>query len=309
MMRLPLAVALLLGLLLTTPAIAQPDDDGDPSLQEAIRQSELGRLFFDGGDFAEAAEAFTRAWELHPDPVLGYNAARSYENSGSPDRAIDFYRLTLELEGTDADLAGRCRDAITRIENLLSAVEPTELPPQLVVESSPSGATVFIDEVESGVTPLEVEQTPGDYDVRVSLAGYFDHEQVVALNVNQVVTLQLALDPIPPPPERQPNWLWVGVTAGSAGLFAAVAAIAAASANDAFDEAQQAEVQRNDSLWQQTVDDGRALQASSNFLYGLSIAAGITSVVLYFVTDTSDDVEERTGVRFDLNPSGLGVVW
>jgi len=70
------------------PARAAPRDDARVAAQEALKLYNLGR-------FAAAAAAYTRAYELLPDPRLLFNIAQAHRQAGNHVRAIHFYRAYL----------------------------------------------------------------------------------------------------------------------------------------------------------------------------------------------------------------------
>lgn len=64
---------------------------------------------------------------------------------------------------------------------------------QLVITSSPVGAQIELDGQTLGVTPLEVQVTQGDYDLRVSLEGFADKVQAITVQSNRTYHLDLDL--------------------------------------------------------------------------------------------------------------------
>src|SRR5262245_469757 len=60
-------------------------------------KDKAGQLFDEGdklykqGQFAEAADRFSRAYEIDPEPTLLYNLARAYENMGELEKASQTY--------------------------------------------------------------------------------------------------------------------------------------------------------------------------------------------------------------------------
>lgn len=323
MRRIPDAVLvpiLVLGLALAAlPALAQtdeppPGDDGgdaeDASLQEALRLSELGRLHYDGGEFAEAATAFSRAFALQPDPVLGYNAARSYENAGDPERALEMYQAVLALEPADAALAQRCRDGVTRIENLLARVEQERQsqPATLEVEADPVGALVTVDGEAAGEAPLELSLPAGDYAVEVASPGHLTYSETVSLRPGQALALRVNLPELPPEPEEEggPTWWAVGLSGGLGVACLLVGAAAAIGAQQRYDEAQTPEVLRDEARFNDVVAEGQSLKGSSTFFYALGIAGVATAVLLYFVTDDSPDDTDESAFGVTPGPGDLG---
>ena len=51
------------------------------------------------GEYKEAAEDFERAFKLHPDPALLYNAAQSHRLGGNKERALKLYENYLHVYG------------------------------------------------------------------------------------------------------------------------------------------------------------------------------------------------------------------
>ena len=191
---------ILAALLLLNPmaASAQTEPESVPTddLEEAIRLSELGRLHYEGGDYTLAADAFTRAFELQPDPILGYNAARSHENAGEPERALELYQQTLAVGTEDEDLRRRLQDGVARIQNLLRRVEEERLraPGRVSAESEPSGATLLIDGEAVGTLPTTVELEAGEYLVRLELSGYEPYEERITLPPAETIALRVTLE-------------------------------------------------------------------------------------------------------------------
>jgi PEGA domain-containing protein len=95
-------------------------------------------------------------------------------------------------------------------------VTPPAAPPVLMVESSPGGAAVYVDDEPKGTTSSEgrlklTQLTPGTHAVRVSLSGYSDFEDHVELAGGQTVVLPVRLNAAQPsaPPASTPQ---TGVT-------------------------------------------------------------------------------------------------
>lgn len=63
----------------------------------------------------------------------------------------------------------------------------------LSVDSNVVGATVYVNNVEKGTAPLEIELEPGRYTVRLSAPGYQEYSQVVS--VERTVNLSAELKP------------------------------------------------------------------------------------------------------------------
>jgi tetratricopeptide (TPR) repeat protein len=64
---------------------ARADGDAEQALEQATGAFALGQ-------FSEAAEAYERAFRLHPEAALLYNAAQSHRLAGEKARALELYR-------------------------------------------------------------------------------------------------------------------------------------------------------------------------------------------------------------------------
>ena len=302
------------------PALGQSAEElsEEERLEQAVYYSDLGRLHFDNERFPQAAEAFAQAWEFQPDPVLGYNAARSYENTGELQLALQFYAATLELEIVDEEIGRRCRDGVTRIENTLARIQQAQesAPAVLTVETQPTGASVWFGEVLMGVTPLELSLDGGDYAVRLESDGFVSVTTDVALEPGQTFAMRVSLveirqvgapDPAVPV-ETHPNWIAVGATGGVAVVLTTVAAILAVDAHEQYDRGELAETLRNPDQLEQTISAGQASQGTSALLYATGVAAAITAVILVFVTEVEETPEstDEVEVSFDFGASATG---
>lgn len=67
----------------------------------------------------------------------------------------------------------------------------------LAVESSPSGADVYVDSELKGQTPLALYNFPvGYYNVKVQKTGYFDFEKIAAVKVGLTEEIDAKLSPV-----------------------------------------------------------------------------------------------------------------
>jgi PKD repeat protein len=63
----------------------------------------------------------------------------------------------------------------------------------LAVSSSPSGATIYVDEVSRGVTPNTITLAPKEYTLRVSKVGYADYSDSVTVIAAQTIPVSVTL--------------------------------------------------------------------------------------------------------------------
>ncbi|MDF1564495.1 MAG: protein kinase [Deltaproteobacteria bacterium] len=83
-----------------------------------------------------------------------------------------------------------------QVEDSVEVAAPAA--PKLAVSSQPGGATVKVDGVERGQTPLTVEDlAPGAHELVLALAGHDDHTQEVVLEAGMGSNLSIALKKSP----------------------------------------------------------------------------------------------------------------
>ncbi|HEY6475551.1 MAG TPA: tetratricopeptide repeat protein, partial [Polyangia bacterium] len=82
------------------PASAAQSSAARKAYEEATAAFGLGR-------YAEAADRYEKAFSLHPDPALLYNAAQAFRLAGNSKRALELYRNYLRLypDASNADEA------------------------------------------------------------------------------------------------------------------------------------------------------------------------------------------------------------
>jgi tetratricopeptide (TPR) repeat protein len=97
-------------LALTAPARA---DEASALQQKATAAYALG-------EYKEAAEDFERAFKLHPDPALLYNAAQSHRLGGNKERALKLYESYLHVYGKKNS---RAEEVQKHIDDLKAAME------------------------------------------------------------------------------------------------------------------------------------------------------------------------------------------
>ena len=122
------------------PAAAEDKDAARKAYSEGTRYYNLSQ-------YADALEAFKRAYWSYEDPSFLYNIAQAYRLSKRPDKALSFYQKYLRLspEAKNRDEVERHIAALKEIvEKQKSAAEappPNALPPPST-PPPPSGGTV-----------------------------------------------------------------------------------------------------------------------------------------------------------------------
>jgi hypothetical protein len=107
------AVTVAFVLMVALPAAPARADEASAYQQKATAAFALG-------EYKEAAENFERAFKLHPDPALLYNAAQSHRLGGNKERALTLYENYLRVYGKKNS---RAEEVQKHIDNLKAAIE------------------------------------------------------------------------------------------------------------------------------------------------------------------------------------------
>ncbi len=177
--------ALLLVCVLVTPAPAQ-------KTRKPLTQSEVTDLLVNDVPSARVAEL-----------------VRQYGISFQLNADIE---RTLRDAGATDELIGALRDASAKVSSPPPASAPAATtpagPPVLIVQSTPGGAQVYIDDEPIGTTSPEgrlklSKLAPGSHRVRVALSGYRDYEETISLASGDTV-VAAALQAAQPPSGTNP---------------------------------------------------------------------------------------------------------
>jgi outer membrane receptor protein involved in Fe transport len=176
-------VAMVVG---TTSRGAFADDVAD----EADLQFQLGAERYEAGDFKGALEHFLVSNRLVPNKNVIFNIARAYEQLKRAPDAYRYYVLALEGE-TNAQAQKRVQDALTRITPNVAILK---------VETSPPGATIYLDRRDLGArgnAPRTLGLPESKVKVIVEKPGYEPAEsELVDLKLGQERLVHLSLKQI-----------------------------------------------------------------------------------------------------------------
>ncbi len=100
-------------------------------------------------------------------------------------------------------------------------VEKGLQPGTLKLESTPAGATIYLDDAEVGVTPLELEVQAGSHRLRIEKPGFAPQSQDIDLaggvrESYSVSLSELVEEEAPPTIPAWPGWTLVGLGGGAA---------------------------------------------------------------------------------------------
>jgi hypothetical protein len=205
--------------------------------QDALGLLDKGIAQFNAGQLAAARESFVKARDLVPDKANPYRWLGLVDaRMGHCAEAVRELETFLQkVPAGDARVA----EAVTLRDRCKEDVQPRM--GTLVVESTPSGAEVRLDDanaVEVASTPYHNEAVPaGNHVVFVKKGGYELVTRGVAVNQHETVRVELTLKELPktarvestattatqeklaPPPKKKRYWIAgvvVGVVAAAA---------------------------------------------------------------------------------------------
>jgi hypothetical protein len=149
-------------------AIAAPPAQAAPAADprtEARNRFDRGLRLYDDGDVPAALAEFKRAYELLPRPQVLYNMAQSYAALGDPVQATAALDTLLADKSTPADTRERA-------SRLLREQAPRVA--EVNVIASVNGAHIEVDNLESGVTPLNrpLRVASGNHVIGLFAPGY-----------------------------------------------------------------------------------------------------------------------------------------
>ncbi len=300
------SLAVAVALTAAPPAFAQSAVPGSPeALAEAKRLYAEGAALFKEKRFREAAERFQAAYDLDPSPILLYNLARSAEETGDAQGAVEHYQAYLARYPQAED-----RDEVQRRIRVLEAVSRQQRTGRLFLEGAPAGATVTFN----GAPAPSTEQDggwalpPGRYAVRVEPGGF---AQDVEVRPDETLRVPYAGDGSDG--EGRPYRLWGWVSVGSAVALAGGAVffgLQASAAEDDFHSLSR-ELQENPPNRLELAedkdaaqDDARSNALVANILWGVAGAVAATGVTLLILDSTSDPAPSAAIVPL---PGGLGL--
>lgn len=281
-----------------------------PSAKDKAHARELyalGQQMFRQGDFGGALRAFEDAYRTVPNPVVLLSIAECQVRTEQFTEAV--VSLTQYLEQRP--------DAPDREQVQAQIDKLRQIPGIIMVESSPSGAAIWVDGVPTGlVTPAQVELLAGDHVIAIQAEGYSTAQQPVTVLMGGEQRVTLTAIPEAQEPEEQlpavptvdlnaklktegmlPVWVATGVA--GAGLVTGVILGGFALKQKGEFDARPSEA---------TADKGERLALFADVGFGIAAAAGITALVLYFTRDKGEEPAQHAwSVKPHLSKRNLGL--
>lgn len=153
--------------------------------EAALQIAEAGVKLYKLNQYREALDFFLKSYELHPLPDVVWNIGRCYEELREPKKALRFFE---ESAAKDPSETNR-EKAKRKVEDLMTLYFAS-----VAFETVPEGATVEVDGVPMGETPIDGRVLgTGRHQLRVSLPGYKTVEQEIRISSGEANRFKIRL--------------------------------------------------------------------------------------------------------------------
>ncbi len=308
-----IALATMGGATLVAPASAEAQ--AAPTAAQRTRARALyteGQRQFAAHAYTEALAAFEGAYAQVPNPVVLLGVASAQEQLGQRAEA----RATLERYLRERPDAPDRAEIETRIAALPAPAAPTGT---IRIACTPAGAAIQIDGESRGTSPADLIVSPGEHELRLTLAGYeplmqsvtVQPDATVEITVELVGAAQVASEegvfgeggvesedeaeeatPVEEAPLSTDPSAGVWITTALAGVALVTGTVfgfLALSRQSDFDAMPT----------RSAADEGEAFALVADLSFGVAIAAGITAIVLYATERPAAPADTATAsVRF-----------
>lgn len=270
---------------------------------EAAQAYEAGVVHFKAKRYADAIAEFNKAYRIAPNPVLVFNMARAFEELKEYDSAVEFYQRYLDMQPEATDRAA-VEDAIRTLE-LLSKREKAPEVGQIVVQSTPDGALVFVDGRQVGRTPLKTEVTAGAHFVSIEKEGFSRATKELNIAGGAEIKHSATLVPLAvatPAVQGESNlggWLMVGI--GSAMVIGGgIMGVLALDQETQLEKIESGERDATRAEFNDIQDTGRLYAYLADGLMLGGAAAALTGGIVLLTSDDESTAQGPgpVGVRF-----------
>jgi hypothetical protein len=264
----------------------------DKKTRDAARKAYgEGEKAYTAGDFAAAYSAFSKALELIPTPAAAYWAAKSLDQSGKTDDAVNAYEALLADPNVGHLGEEKLSDARTRLATLKAGQVG-----EITVSSAALGAQLAVDGVaQPGPLPIVLKLAPGPHKLSLSAPGFdakdvdldvkagtkldekVDLVQHVAVPEPAPVPEVAPAPPPPPPPEKHskvPAYVTLGIATGGA-ILGTIFGVQALSSKSDF----------NKNPTTKSADDTERNALIADMAFGVAVTLGVTGIVLLTSSD------------------------
>ena len=296
-------------------------------LDDALEIADKGALSFHDGQYADAITLFDQAYECYPEPLFLFNKGRTYQKLGHANRALEFYKAFLELPVSEEDR----EDAETFKKQIVKAVSSKKQYSRVLLEGGSPGDDVYLDGVYYGAYPVTAlhlrfgshtvgyqtligNKTELTFTVDRQGAHFPQKDSVSDPFVINNPKIDYS-DPYSTEDQEPLNtdvdrndmgWMvfpgWGLSMAGVAMLvIAGVVDYSIGSDIEEYKNLLKEENSESATRLRQEISDQ---QSKAKLLYifgGISVAAGVTFLVIYFLSDSPADIPEDKSA-FSLTP-------
>lgn len=185
--------------------------------EQARVHFEQGVLLFQEESYETALAEFRTSYELVPSPRVLYNI-------GVVERALRRYADAVETLGDYLAATAGTNESEERREAVRAIVAELEsILGDLVIDSEPEGADLFVDGELQGRTPLEgpLRLEAGEHEVELRIDGYHTHRMTLDVRSRTENRQLVELEPLPPTPVYRRWWFWTTIGVVLAGVVVA----------------------------------------------------------------------------------------
>ena len=321
-MRVRVIRLLILTALLGVPTLAagQADEASEQLKKTAAVEFAQGTQLFAAGEYGEAAEAFTKAYEARPHPAVLANIALCYDKAGRFPEAVIYYRRYIANpveKGKNAEI----RQRLQELKNQIGEFD---------IECPTAGCSIRVDGEDRGPAPVNAVVEPGSHKIEASVDGELRESIMERADAGTVVRVRLRADkagdgpaPVAPgvpaaeggtgeaPAERDvslgvPFWIASGVTV-AAGATTVAFGVLTIKARDDYEASGYTDADLK--------EKGERDRLITNVMIGVTAAAGVAAVSfaihdIFFADkeEPAEDTGEGPEVAVVPGPGvGLGV--
>jgi outer membrane receptor for ferrienterochelin and colicins len=167
---------------------------GPPALADDAAQARFhdqrARSLYQEARFEAALREFFIVRRLAPQAQTLFNIALCFDQLGQADQAFYYFGQFLENANEDEERRNFANAALDRLRPGIA---------QILVESDPPGAEVFLDRIEHGSwgqTPVTVPTTEGTHEVWVSKPGFRRTTKEVVTQLGKEAKVEFELTPV-----------------------------------------------------------------------------------------------------------------
>lgn len=263
------------GLVGTLVALLFVTHGAGAAAQEVDARAEFlrGQTAYQQGDFARAVEAWERAYEVDPRPLLLFNLAQAHERLGQLTEAAESLEEYLDRAEPDDENQSAAREKLASLRQRLARTG-------IVVVGAPDGASIVVDGEPHSRAPRPdpIPVSPGAHQVDLRLEGYRDFRAAVVVPPGQTVEVQATMELTAGGAEAEdgPSLLPFVLMGGGAAVIAGgvVVGLLALGATDDADD-----------VVGEDADSARSLALVADVMFGVGAAAAVTGLVLLLMDD------------------------